>query len=628
MLCHLPKPYPAELLYSVIARYLGRIGVKNGDVVANHIFGRRFKAQVDVPRSLDAVSKRTWPIWRMTGKDIANDLTIFPYYARYLPSARLVKCFTALLSDKGGNILYSLGVTASRVKVSRYLRFCNICRESDISKYGETYWHRSHQLTGVLVCPEHGELLINSRILMRPTRRGEYIDATHGTVNATLDNNRKTDLSKDEIINALKISKRCQEMLLGQISNWGANNTWQLYRQAAMERGFVNGGNYLSHRRLGMAFIAFFGETLLSKLGCEVDPRRKGGWLTYCLSEYRRQKTFQPVEHALIQIFLESVPVQQAGRAILGFGPWKCPNPYSNHEEKFPIKKVEVSSRNNIVKAHAKCKCGFHFSFLRTDDADRQLPVVLKVSHLGPTWKFEVARLKQCGLSIGAIAKKMKISCHTVRRLLGKEHASTAVTPAQITELRQEWLELIDKVPNRSRRLAAKENKALFNKLRYHDWEWLYAEPSLTRKKYLEEQKAWGQKYSKFIQSRNLALKEKAAYFNNVQHDDHKYVFAEPKHRHRMNTLNDWANRDKEWSWQLRTAAKKIKEAVPLKWASRKAIIEGAGFWQGAFNKLDHLPECSYVLSKCSESLEDYRERRLRAATVKRTRFPLTLRRL
>jgi len=35
------------------------------------------------------------------------------------------------------------------------LKYCVLCAKEDISQYGETYWHRSHNLPEVLACYKH-----------------------------------------------------------------------------------------------------------------------------------------------------------------------------------------------------------------------------------------------------------------------------------------------------------------------------------------------------------------------------------------------------------------------------------------------------------------------------------------
>ena len=130
------------------------------------------KACVDLPSSLDAVSDRTWLIWGMTGEEIANRLTLFPYYARYAHHKLAAQCLDALRSDNGVGVHPRFGLTSSRVRPPRFLRYCKACRERDLLRHGETYWRRSHQLAGVLMCPEHGEQLVDSDALLRPTEFG------------------------------------------------------------------------------------------------------------------------------------------------------------------------------------------------------------------------------------------------------------------------------------------------------------------------------------------------------------------------------------------------------------------------------------------------------------------------
>ena len=38
-------------------------------------------------------------------------------------------------------------------------RFCETCANQDLLERGFSYWRRSHQIPGVVLCPEHGEIL-------------------------------------------------------------------------------------------------------------------------------------------------------------------------------------------------------------------------------------------------------------------------------------------------------------------------------------------------------------------------------------------------------------------------------------------------------------------------------------
>jgi hypothetical protein len=45
-----------------------------------------------------------------------------------------------------------------------YLKFCSLCLEQDLKIYGETYWHRSHQMHGIKICLIHNQALCDSKV--------------------------------------------------------------------------------------------------------------------------------------------------------------------------------------------------------------------------------------------------------------------------------------------------------------------------------------------------------------------------------------------------------------------------------------------------------------------------------
>jgi len=53
-----------------------------------------------------------------------------------------------------------------KTNLERYLRYCPICAEADRERYGESYWHRVHQMQGVDICPYHHCRLVDSSVLI------------------------------------------------------------------------------------------------------------------------------------------------------------------------------------------------------------------------------------------------------------------------------------------------------------------------------------------------------------------------------------------------------------------------------------------------------------------------------
>lgn len=560
MLSHLPLPYPDELLYSVIARYLKHIGTKLTDPTIIHLFGYATYTRVDLPVSLDAVSERTWPIWHMSGEQIVKDLTLFPYYSRYMSEENTKANLQFMLSKPTKRFL------TSNVTAPRFLRFCWICRDSDMSKYGETYWHRSHQLAGALVCPQHGNLLTKSAVSLYQFGQKRYIDATSST--RTINESREVSYDKNMADKALKVATRCQDILLGKLSSWPTGHERQSYRQLAMVSGY-GAGTLLSNAKIRTDFVSYYGDKLLCQLAYDIHFKSDAGWLTVMLGG-SLENAFHPAEHALVQVFLESTSINPLKIRRFGSGPWKCPNPYAHHEKSFPIEKITVhTARNGQLVASARCSCGDFFSFLDTSADDVHLPVVRKYISYGPDRAAEAGRLRSDGLSLRAIARRMNTTHRVVTRLLSHPLSSHAIFLAQVPNWRQEWLTLLENTPNRSRHLARKQNRALYERLCRCDKEWLQSEGRITQ--------------------RNHA---------------------------KRGPLRIWDKRDSEWSSKLMESAMSIRKAVPIRKITKALIICDAGLSAGILTSMDRLPKCRAAIEKFSESTDDYIERRLRAAAA------------
>ena len=51
----------------------------------------------------------------------------------------------------------------------KYLRYCPECASEDTTLFGETYWHRAHQLLGVVYCTKHLVRLLDSNVPVKRT---------------------------------------------------------------------------------------------------------------------------------------------------------------------------------------------------------------------------------------------------------------------------------------------------------------------------------------------------------------------------------------------------------------------------------------------------------------------------
>lgn len=164
MIASFPFLYPDELLYSLFARYYAQSGHIAYVFAAEELFKRR-----TTKPDIEFIDKLTPETNVLVTKNVPLETiiqkhTMFPYYARFLPRNRRKQALTLLLQtdERYHDLLY----LSKSKHVTRYLRYCPLCAADDRKLYGETYWHRNHQMPGVDICPVHRCYLHSSEILI------------------------------------------------------------------------------------------------------------------------------------------------------------------------------------------------------------------------------------------------------------------------------------------------------------------------------------------------------------------------------------------------------------------------------------------------------------------------------
>lgn len=154
MIAIFPKIYEDELAYSIFARYHIYSGHITFRATAEDLFANK-----DVIPSPEFIVALTNDARQMITQELPFEVflekhTLLPYYTRFLPLERRRKAFHLLMAmDR--TFYDALYMRKNKTARRRYMRYCPLCAASDRAQYGETYWHRKHQLTGIDICLEH-----------------------------------------------------------------------------------------------------------------------------------------------------------------------------------------------------------------------------------------------------------------------------------------------------------------------------------------------------------------------------------------------------------------------------------------------------------------------------------------
>lgn len=137
----IPVPYPDELWYSVVARYHLQSGNLRQATTCRDLFQKTKKSfSVLLP---DADMASYFQLRNLNAENAVEKYTMSPFALRFYTEEKKKLALE-------GELRYEL------LGAWDYLRYCPMCLTEDIETYGETYWHRSHQIPYITVCPRHG----------------------------------------------------------------------------------------------------------------------------------------------------------------------------------------------------------------------------------------------------------------------------------------------------------------------------------------------------------------------------------------------------------------------------------------------------------------------------------------
>lgn len=184
--------------------------------------------------------------------------TLFPYYRTFLTN-REVKRLQELMEGKESQSIAQVAkIPKLKLYYPDYLRFCPQCLEEDLNLYGETYWHRLHQVSGIGVCLTHRVGLQSSGVLVEEIGKN-FIPAD--------ENNCVGDgLSYDEVIlqGLWEFGKVIEGKMREKSGFKGLERLRDEYKQGLKNLGL------LEEERIAEVMIESYGEEVLRMIHTEM----------------------------------------------------------------------------------------------------------------------------------------------------------------------------------------------------------------------------------------------------------------------------------------------------------------------------------------------------------------------
>jgi hypothetical protein len=298
-----PTPYPDELVYSVCARYQEHAAYPSPRSVNEALFrSPSISPTIDLPCHLQRLVSALPPGHHITVKSLINDHTLLPFYSPFLPAKRVQRIQKEMRYGDGGKVHKLAGINNSLICVPHWLRFCPICVKEDRARFGTTYWHRIHQLSGIEVCADHAVFLANSKIRLRNRfDKYSYIPAEHSVVDSQA---RPLDLLNTGHSVQLNIARDAKWLLLhGKVPS-NLKRMRARYLKLLSERGLAAMTGIVWIGKLLPAIKDHFTSQLLMVLQCDFDANKISSWPARLVKDISKGKVNHPLRHLLMMHFL------------------------------------------------------------------------------------------------------------------------------------------------------------------------------------------------------------------------------------------------------------------------------------------------------------------------------------
>jgi hypothetical protein len=417
-----PEGYPDELFFSRCARYHERMGYRDMSATARDLFGRQaVSVSVDLPSNLDAFLGKLPPGHGLSSDHLIDSNTLLPFYAPFVTSERVRKVRHDMAYRSGGTAHLRLGILTMKNRPSNFW-YCPGCVEDDRERFGETYWHRVHQLPGIQMCPIHEVQTVETAMHLSALRGHQDFVTADKTIGDRL---RLAQPNNDpHLAVKLRLARDAAWLLANADVTYSSSNK---HRERYLQMCFERGACTYSGGKFDQSFFGsvntFYSEELLQSFGCSLG--RSDNWAQRLVRGHRASQ--HPIYHLLLLQYLgltlgEFFKLPEK-RLPFGSAPWPCLNRICKHFRQDVIGKYDMSFTlsGRLPRAKFRCECGFIYSRVGPDRIREDRYRLQNYITFGDEWEAYVRQHFNPGRrSVRNLAFKLEVHPVTLRRELAR----------------------------------------------------------------------------------------------------------------------------------------------------------------------------------------------------------------
>ncbi|WP_394296424.1 TniQ family protein [Metapseudomonas resinovorans] len=151
-----PTPFPDETLHSVVTRYNLLTATTSAATYKALYDGVMMGLSMIVPKNFSVLADRIPGNSRVNRYDLLRNNTLLPLFVPFQDPLTENKTGYDLLLDSNYSQQWIMPQGLG------FVRTCLLCAKDDYSRFGVSFWHRSHQIPGVTCCWKHGAKLFDT----------------------------------------------------------------------------------------------------------------------------------------------------------------------------------------------------------------------------------------------------------------------------------------------------------------------------------------------------------------------------------------------------------------------------------------------------------------------------------
>jgi hypothetical protein len=409
---YFPNLYPDEILGSAVARYRVHTMASFDAHVNKELYGKgQLHTSIALPRGLIDLHELIEPFIGLSLEELVSRATLYPYYTAFANKDTKARILRKMLQQRQGQRgQHRIG---GREPPIIRMKVCQSCISEDVVRFGESYWHRTHQLDCVHFCEKHITPLMEA-VVPIGTRKALCALTPQVVTRPYL-----PYLSERSRQRLFEIASLARQYLDGSIIH---DRTITRSSPPKAFRDLYALGRFLNTTNIRRDFIHFFGNQCLDILGIQLTQENKIDWIRDIFSS-----RWIPIKHVATQLFHHEFAIPRCAlvrgkdhvQEKIKMRVWKCQNPAAPHFGQRVITNVHLTKdfeRNGGVVF--KCTCGYHFFIQSKSWNFYSEPTERKVFEFGDLFIKTVRELKLQGMRNIDIAKRLEVSDGVIRRML------------------------------------------------------------------------------------------------------------------------------------------------------------------------------------------------------------------